>query len=484
MIVRNSFLSLLALVLPLLVGVVTVPGIIQGLGLERFGVLTLVWAVIGYASLFDLGIARALTHRVAQLHGQRRHLGLVVRAGVRVLVVLGVVIGVLALLVLGLFDYSRFSIEEQEFSNSVWLVAANIPWVIASGGFRGVLEGLRQFVVVSMVRLSFGLVTFLAPVVALQFAPRLDFIIAMMLLARVLGCLTMAWASRRAFVVSKPAADSPMRQARRQIEVRRLLGFGGWMTVSNLTSAVMLYADRFVLAYSPLAPLLAFYTTPYEFVTRLFIVPSALGSVLFPYMARGKSFTGINNRLLQLASVLTLAAVAPVIAALILFAPQILGQWITPQFATNAALPLMILSVGVVVNCLAQLYQTYLLGHGKARWIAQLHIVEMLAFVPCVYAAVRYFGIEGVAWAWTLRVVLDAAAMLLMLVRTDARLLRSGWALLIALLVALFMLACAGSPWPFKALLLAGLTSVCLVLGLRALYHPLLRGGAAELQPH
>jgi O-antigen/teichoic acid export membrane protein len=484
MIVRNGLMSLLSLVLPLLVGVVTVPGIIDGLGLERFGVLTLTWAVIGYASLFDLGISRALTKRVAQLQSQPRRLAPVVRSGMWLLVILGLLIGVLAVLLLRLFDYPRFLIGEREFSNSALLVAANIPFVVASGGFRGVLEGFRQFVVVALVRLGFGLVTFLAPVLTLQFAPRLDLIIAMMLLARILGCLAMAGACRSAFVGDRQLAASAMSRARRRIEVKHLLNFGGWMTVSNLTSAVMLYADRFVLAYSPHAALLAFYTTPYEFVTRLFIVPSALGGVLFPYMARGKSFTGINNQLLLVASVMTLAAVAPVIGALILFAPQILERWISVQFATSAAQPLKILSVGVLVNCLAQLYQTYLLGYGKARWIGRLHILEVLMFVPCVYVAVSYFRIEGVAWAWTLRVVIDAAAMLLMLIKTDARLYRSVWVLIIGLLVALLMFACAGSPWPLKVVLLGGLTSVCLVLGLRAVYHPLLRGGAAESRLH
>ncbi|WP_080290223.1 oligosaccharide flippase family protein [Pseudomonas syringae] len=481
MLVRNGFLSLLSLVVPLLVGVVTVPGIIAGLGLERFGVLTLVWAVIGYASLFDLGVSRALTKRVAQLHGQPRRLGPVVRAGLLLLGLLGLIMGVLALLVLRFFDYSRFAIGEREFFNSALLVAANIPFVIASGGYRGVLEGLRRFYVVALVRLGFGLVTFLVPVLTLQFAPRLDFIIAIMLLARILGCLTMAWASRSAFVVHQPLPTRPTSRARRLIEIKHLLNFGGWITVSNLTSAVMLYADRFVLAYSPHAPFLAFYTTPYEFVTRLFIVPSALGGVLFPYMARGKSFNSVNNQLLVITSVMTLAAVAPVITALILFAPQILEQWISLQFANSASLPLMILSIGVLVNCLAQLYQTYLLGYGKARSIARLHMVEMLVFVPCVYVAVSRFGIEGVAWVWTLRVVIDAAAMLVMLIQTDARLFRSAWVLIIGLLVALLMFACADAPWQMKVLLLSGLTGICAVMGLRAIYHPLLRGGAAEL---
>jgi O-antigen/teichoic acid export membrane protein len=53
----------------MLVAVFCIPILIGGLGKDRFGVLTLAWAVIGYASLFDLGLGRALTQLVAKKLG-------------------------------------------------------------------------------------------------------------------------------------------------------------------------------------------------------------------------------------------------------------------------------------------------------------------------------------------------------------------------------------------------------------------------------
>ena len=66
---RNSALNLLGLCSPLLVAIVAIPILIRGLGTDRFGVLTLVWVVIGYSSLFDLGLSRALTKIVAEKLG-------------------------------------------------------------------------------------------------------------------------------------------------------------------------------------------------------------------------------------------------------------------------------------------------------------------------------------------------------------------------------------------------------------------------------
>src|SRR5215472_2321213 len=62
---RNTLWNLAGSVAPMLVAAVCIPLLIKGLGTDRFGVLTLVWALIGYATLFDLGLGRALTQLVA-----------------------------------------------------------------------------------------------------------------------------------------------------------------------------------------------------------------------------------------------------------------------------------------------------------------------------------------------------------------------------------------------------------------------------------
>ena len=51
------------------VAIFSIPILIRDLGTDRFGVLALAWAIVGYASLFDLGLGRALTQLVAQKLG-------------------------------------------------------------------------------------------------------------------------------------------------------------------------------------------------------------------------------------------------------------------------------------------------------------------------------------------------------------------------------------------------------------------------------
>src|SRR6185437_4911702 len=66
---RNTLWNLAGNGAPLIVAVFSIPILIHGLGKDRFGVLTLAWALIGYASLFDIGLGRALTQLVAKKLG-------------------------------------------------------------------------------------------------------------------------------------------------------------------------------------------------------------------------------------------------------------------------------------------------------------------------------------------------------------------------------------------------------------------------------
>ena len=67
--IRNTIWNLLGSGAPLAVAIFSIPILIRNLGKERFGVLALAWALIGYASVFDLGLGRALTQLVAKKLG-------------------------------------------------------------------------------------------------------------------------------------------------------------------------------------------------------------------------------------------------------------------------------------------------------------------------------------------------------------------------------------------------------------------------------
>ena len=63
---RNTAWSVAGHGAPLVAALFAIPVILHGLGTDRFGALSLAWLLIGYVSLFDLGLGRALTKLVAE----------------------------------------------------------------------------------------------------------------------------------------------------------------------------------------------------------------------------------------------------------------------------------------------------------------------------------------------------------------------------------------------------------------------------------
>ena len=81
---RNVAINLIGRIAPLGVGLFTIPVIIASLGIERFGVLTIAWMVIGYFNMFDVGLGRAITKVVAEYLATDREqeLGQIIGSGI------------------------------------------------------------------------------------------------------------------------------------------------------------------------------------------------------------------------------------------------------------------------------------------------------------------------------------------------------------------------------------------------------------------
>ena len=75
LLVKNTILNFGAKVLPLVVMGATIPYVIEGLGTARYGVFTLIWAVLGYFSILDLGLGKATAKKVAEALGRGESAG-------------------------------------------------------------------------------------------------------------------------------------------------------------------------------------------------------------------------------------------------------------------------------------------------------------------------------------------------------------------------------------------------------------------------
>lgn len=408
---RNTLWNLAGQVGPLVVGLVSIPPLIGQLGTERFGILALIWVALGYLSLFDLGMGRALTQVVAARRGRglEKEAALLTWTGLAMMLFLGLLAGAALALATPWLLENALNIPRalvRESAAAFYLVSLALPAVIASAGLRGVLEGWERFDLSNQVRLAVSSLTYLAPLAASFLRPDLGAVVASLGAVRLLGALVYLWLCLRVAPGLKGTAKLDFSRA------KELLHTGGWMAVSNLVSPILVNLDRFVIGSVLTMTAVAYYATPYEVVTKLLVLPAAVSAVLFPAFSR--TYAGQREsagRLFLWAVEASFFLLFPLVLVVLLFAPELLRAWVGAEFARNSSAVARVLAVGVLLNGLAHIPFVLVQGAGRADLTGKLHLLELPLYVAVLWWLTSVHGVLGAAVAWTARVSTDAVAL-------------------------------------------------------------------------
>lgn len=426
----------------MLAALAAVPFLIQYLGQERLGVLSLIWVVVGYFSFLDMGLGRAVTVAVARCRSSAEPTGPTGPAGADELHIVGTasvllagVGGAVALLLgLGLVGWGLpVRLSSPAFVAEVklallWMLPS-LPVLLLSSALRGHLEAVGAFRALNLLRAPTGVLLVAGPCLTALYSPDLVWACISILLVRLAHTLALVWLVAREMALRFFSLLLALFKASSTAWLRQLLSFGGWVTVSNVVGPVIIYMDRFVIGAVLAASAVAVYAVPFDVVSRLPVLIASLCSVLLPELARlSRSATdalaNIHSvrHLVRQSSMVSLGVVAAVVVVGWLAAPWALDAWLGPAFAQQATLVSQILLLAFGVNALAQIPFTALQATGRVRPVALLHVLELLPYGVAVFLAVSWLGVIGAAWAWLLRSLIDYAVLAWMWHRYSASL--------------------------------------------------------------
>jgi O-antigen/teichoic acid export membrane protein len=411
---RNTVWNLAGTGLPLLLGAVTIPYLIRTTGVEQFGVLTLVWALIGYFSLFDFGLGRALTQQVAAARsaGLVAELPALVKTGLGFTAATGIAGGILLALLANelAIRWLKVSVPLQLDTNHALLIAAiGIPLTTVTTGLRGVLEAYEDFKAVNLMRVGLGVANFCLPALSVMLVGNsLAWMVASLVAARVIVLAGHMW------LVNWRLSAGWVTASFDTGKMRGLLSFGAWMTVTSIVGPMMVTADRFIIASVLGASAVAYYTVPFEVLIRVLVLPGALTSALFPRLASVRTTDPAEaRRLYKKCLALTAAALLPICTILAVGSKWGLTWWLGADFADKSWLVVSIMSAGVFLNGVAYIPFATIQASGDARATALLHLAELIIYIPLLFFGLSLYGLLGAAAAWTTRAGIDLIALLI-----------------------------------------------------------------------
>ena len=460
---RNTLYNVAGALAPLAVTIVTVPLYLAVIGESRYGLLALVWLLLGYVGMFDLGLGTATTHalareKMADQETQGRILGTSFVAQALLSIGVGLLFFAFAPALLR-SDWIHLpgDLSNELFAAIPWL-AASIPMVTIGGVLGGVLVAREEFAEVTLISTAGTVLFQLVPLLAAYaLGPELSIIIPAAIVARAVPVILFAAAASRRL---------PLRACRFALDrLKGLFTYGGWTMVTNLVAPILASVDQFVIAAFLGTAAIARYNVGFNLAQRLTVVPAALTYALFPRLSGQLGSEAIDLTIRALRSTTVFMTIACVPA--VLLARPFISVWISPDFARDAGPVAEIIVFSIWVNSLAIFPYVLLRAQGRPDLPAKFHLVEIIPFFVALWIGIQWGGLIGAALAWAFRVALDAALLFWktrLLAQSKSQIL-TGFAAVLAALAAA-ELASGSLLVPTMLAVVAGLAAA--VWGIRA----------------
>ena len=400
---RHTSYNLIGSIIPIALSLLTVPIYLKLVGPDRYGVLAIAWLLLGYFGLFDLGLGRATSFRIAALReAPAEQRADTFWAALAVNLGMGLIGGAALWLAGSLFFGKFFKVDEAlrpEILSAVPLLAASVPIATLTGVLSGALQGREKFLLTNMVSVTSTTLFQLLPLsIAWLMGPNLVLLLSGALAARALSVVALAYLCHKELLQGRPA-----RLQHEEIPI--LLKYGGWVTMTSIFGPMLLMVDRFLIGAVLGAVAVTIYSVPIQLAQRMAILPSALTTALFPRMSAADAG---RQKILGERATRTLAALLglPFLGAIFLIEP-FLRVWVGHDIGGQAGPLGRLMLVGFWANGFALIPFTRLQASGRPDVVTKILLIEIPPHFALLYFGMHHFGLWGIALALTTRFVVD-----------------------------------------------------------------------------
>lgn len=399
MLLRNSLWNLAGSAVPAIVALATVPLLIHGLGLEGFGIVTLIGSVIGYFGVLDINLSAGSIKYLAEFHAQneRRKFAETFWFGCLFYGLLGTV-GALALY------FGAALLTERFFTVSPGLHAETLlAFQIAAIGFAMsqyqnyllvIPQALQRYDRSAQAEAFFGvLVNILSAAVAVN-GGGIAGVIAVRVAIAAVNNLWLVWLLHTLGVPLKPVW--PQREIR-----HTLTTFSAYAYLSRLAALLQAHGDKLIIGTLAGPVALTFYTVPAQLAGRILGLCFRLSSVIYPRVS-ALAATGqqARLRLLYLDTTRLLTYLNLIVLGIIALAgEEFLRRWVGAAFVDQGYPVLLLVTLALLVDSLTNIPSLVNDGLGHPRVTGRFALARGLSGIALVFAGTLVGGIIGAAAA-------------------------------------------------------------------------------------
>ena len=413
MLLRNSAWNFAGLALPALVALGTVPWLIHGLGLEGFGIVTLITSIVGYFGILDINLSAGAIKYLAehQATGDQRRFAQTFWFGLLFHAALGLAGGLLLAGFAGIILDRFFTVSpvlRSDAQSALQLAALGFALSQMLGYLLAVPQALQRYDLSARGEAAFGILVNVASAVVACSGGGIAGVVLARVAVSAANVLWLGWQLSR-LQVQLGVPLSPCMPTR-EVCVR-LMRFSGYSYLSRLAAMLHQHADKLIIGALAGPVALAYYTVPVQLAGRILGLTYRLGSVIYPRVSE-LAATGRQAQLqslyLDATRLLTYLNFA-VLAVIALAGAAFLERWVGPQFVVAGYPILLLVTLALLADSLTTLPSLVNDGLGHPQVSGRFALARGLAGVPLVGAGTLLGGIEGAACAHLLASLLMSA---------------------------------------------------------------------------
>lgn len=394
---RNGIANLLGGALPILVVIFTTPYVVNTLGANDYGLLTLITAITGYFAILDINVKAGSIKFVSEYHAAREKnkLNQTLTAGLMLYVLIGIAGSILIffladVLVREVFRVPAHSLETADSSLKLAALAflfGQIQIYLAS-----VPQALRRYDQSALLETIFGMLAPLSNVVVLWLGGGIFEIVLVRVILSVINILVLTKTIFRLI--------PDLRLTKPSLEVTtQLTKFSGYAYLSSLAWLAFVYGDKLILGAVASMAALTYYSIPQTLSTRVYQLSFRLSAVLFPASSTLQSRQEMEQlKDLYLYSARYILFVQCVLSFYLLtLSREILHYWISPEMSVNASLILILLVLANLMDSLTNAPSLVNDGLGKPKVTGLFSVARSVAGLLLTFLLVKEAGVLGAA---------------------------------------------------------------------------------------
>lgn len=375
---------------------VTTPIYLSALGLEQYGIMAVLGAIIAPVGVLNAGVTQATIKYVAGYSaegdlGQARD---AVLASLVINLVVGLVGAAVCVLAAPVFLGLGFKVSAELVPDAaVSLRLMGAVWLLSqiAGTFRGVLEGLRDQRVVVLLDAVQVLVTAVSCVVLARATGKLSGFVTGQLVAVV--AMTILWFVKARQGLGTLTVD--FRAARRHL--RRTYDYSIWQTVNTAVAFFANFADRYFIGIFMSAISLGAYSVAQRLQSACRMMFYSVNQALFPAASAALGAEGESERLV-LRTTWNVAFVAGLgLGWALVGGPIFLRLWVGNEIAAYAGLALQVLIALLFFEIPSATGSSYLNASGLTRMTALNNVATTMLTLGFMFPLGLKFGLIGVA---------------------------------------------------------------------------------------